>query len=426
MMNRIARQSCLTACAAALLLAGCSNTAAPGAGSRATATHRAPARVVNYFGNTVPNHVLTWAWIEHKNNVSPSQAAPYLDWAEVQGADANAFSAAGMKTVLYTDPNRTYPGQPMYTTDESTFAHDCAGNRITIRGRAGPTYQMDPSSAHLLQLWTSWVDWALNGGVHYDVIFDDSADSVHNGSALPCGFDQTSWTLASNLMNAGLRKNIIFNGLGTLADGTSKPPPSIGLNPSVIGGMLEGCYGNISSSDPLPKKVVWQNYENSELTMSTLHKTFVCRGMKSTPAETALALRMYMYASFLLTYDPSSSIISEKFSTPSNLEIEPESGLVALNPLITAPADISGLSTAPFTYGRQYASCYLNGQAIGSCAAIVNADGPKHEHPFPWPGVYSHTLVLNGAGVLDGGTASVNGPAPGANIAGTTAEIALQ
>jgi len=40
--------------------------------------------------------------------------------------------------------------------------------------------------------------------------------------------------------------------------------------------------------------------------------------------------------------------------------------------------------------------------------------------------VYNHTLVLNGAGVLDGGTASANGPAPAATIAGTSAEIAIQ
>ena len=106
--------------------------------------------------------------------------------------------------------------------------------------------------------------------------------------------------------------------------------------------------------------------------------------------------------------------------------MDPESELVALNPLIPAPADISGLSTTTYTYGRQYANCYLGGVPIGSCAPVVNADGPKHAHAFPWPGAYSHTLVLNGGGVLDGGTALTNGPAPTALVAGESAVIAIQ
>jgi len=426
-MNRLIQCVSLFAYTAAWSLVGCSNAAAPGTETSAiTMAHAAQKNIIKHFDYNVPNHVLTSAWIKQSDHISPGPAAPYLDWAAVNGADANAFSAAGIKTILYTDPNRTYPGQPMYTNDESTFAHDCSGNRITINGRPGPTYQMDPNSPDLVQLWSAWVSWELNGGIHYDAIFDDDADSVHNTSAPPCGFDQISWSAASNLMNASLNLPVIYNGLGTLADGVTKPPPSIELNPTAFGGSLEGCYLNIGLSNPFPIKVVWQNYEETELTMSGLHKLFFCRNLKLTPADTSYAQRMYMYASFLLTYDPGSSVISEKFSTPSNVEVMPESGLVALDPLQPEPADISGLSTAPFTYGRQYADCFLNGLAIGGCAAVVNVDGPKHAHPFPWPGVYNHTLVLQGAGILDGGIASVDGPAPAANIAGTSAEIAIQ
>lgn len=425
-MNRMLQFAALAAGAAALTFAGCSSSATPSAVSRATAIRSAPARHAQHFDSTVPNHVLTYAIIFHKYGISPTQVAPYLDWAEVQGADANAFSQAGMKTVLYTDPNRVTPNDPMYTNDESTFAHDCSGNRITVNGRAGPTYQMDPLSPDLAELWSAWVTWALAGGVHYDAIFDDSADSVHNDSAQPCDFSQGAWTLASNIMNQNLGQTVIYNGLGTLGDGVTNPPPAIALNPSVTGGMLEGCYNNIDPNNPFPKKAVWQNFENSELTMSNLSKLFVCRSLDTTPADTVYDQRIYMYASFLLTYNVTTSLISEKFSTPSHLEVEPESGLVALDPLVPSPSDISALGTAPYTYGRQYADCYLNGQAIGSCAAVVNADGPQKVHPFPWPGVYTHTLVLNGGGVLDGGTASATGPPPGANIAGTSAIIAIQ
>lgn len=422
--KRYVQISRIAACLFAFAIGGCSNTATPRAGLHATARPPSHPRVIGRVENTAPNHVLTFAWIEAKDHVSPTLAAPYLDWAEVQGADANAFSAAGIKTVLYTNPNRTYPGQPMYTQDESTFAHDCSGNRITILNKPGPTYQMDPTSPHLAQLWQNWVTWATNGN-HYDAIFDDSADSVHNTSALPCEFNQIFWSAASQRMNASLGKTIIYNGLGTL-DNVTKPPPAIQLNPSVFGGMLEGCYGNVTLNNPVPKKAVWYNFETTELTMSAQQKPFVCRGLSQPPAQQAYNLRMYMYSSFLLTYDPSSSIVSEKFTTPSNLSVFPEETFVALNPLVPAPGTVATLQTSQWTYGRQYADCYLWGLPVGSCAAAVNADDASVPHPFPWSGVYKHTLVLVGAGILDGGIAIVYGPPPPAMIPGASAVIAIQ
>src|SRR5450755_2207334 len=131
-MKRLFQCAVLAACTAALSFAGCSNSAAPSVGSRATATHASPTRHAKHFDTVVPNHVLTYAIIFQKDHISPTQVAPFLDWAEVQGANANDFSQAGMKTVLYTDPNRVTPSDPMYSDDESTFAHDCSGNRITV------------------------------------------------------------------------------------------------------------------------------------------------------------------------------------------------------------------------------------------------------------------------------------------------------
>lgn len=357
--------------------------------------------------------------------MSPTQIAPYVDWAMVNVPEANAFSAAGMKTVLYTNPNRTTPNGKMYTNDETTFAHDCNGQRITIMNKPGPVYQLDPRSPNLARVWSAWVTGPLRNN-HYDAIFDDSADSVRTDSAVPCNFDQLAWTAASNMTNINVDQVVIFNGLGTLTAGPTNPPPALGLHTTTYGGELEGCYGNVGPTFPLPIKTIWQNYENSELAMNALHKLFVCRGFSAAPANTSYDLRIYQYASFLLSYDLATSMISEKFATPSHLEVEPESGLVALQPLTPTPTDISALMSAPYTYGRQYAACYYNSVPIGSCAPVVNADGPKHAHPFPWPGIYNHTLVLNGGGVLDGGTASTNGPPPSATINGESAVIAIQ
>jgi hypothetical protein len=425
-MNRIARLQCLTVCATALSLAGCSDVATQRAVLPAAEKHADRTRFPSHFDRTVPNHVLTWIWLDHTNNVVPAQAAPYVDWAVVPASDANAFAAVGIKTVLYTDPNRTYVGQPMYSQNGSTFAHDCAGRVITIKNRLVTTFQLDPRSPDLVVLWRAWVQSVLGGGAHYDAIFDDSADSIHNDATAPCHFSQLTWSMASNIMNMNLRKTIIYNGLGTLGAGIDKPPPSLQVNPSTYGGMLEGCYGNSTTTNPLPKNAEWLNFETTELIMTRQQKPFVCRGLKLTPAETSYTERLYQYASFLLTYNPASSIISEKFSTPSNLSVFPEETLVALDPIIPSPSNVDQLRTSPWTFGRQYASCYLKGTFIGACAAVVNPTDAALSSPFPWPGVYAHTLTLSGAGVLDGGTASVTGPPPNSFVAPVSAVIAIQ
>ena len=430
-MKRIVQLAGLAACAAALSLVACSSAGAPRpgihtAGSSLGARESVYADATSALGLKVRKHVLTWDWYNNAGEVDPRVAAPYLDYAAVQHTDANAFDAAGIKTILYTDPNRTYVGQPMYTNDETTFAHDCNGNRIIITTKPIRTFQMDPRSPHLEPLWAAWVNGVLGAGYNYTYIFEDSSNSVHSDSAVPCGYDEPSWTAASNANDTALGQTIIYNGLGTLGDGWEKPPPSILINPTTFGGMLEGCYNNVNLLNPLPRTVVWFNFETTELKMSSLPKPFICRGLKATPAKNSLAERIYQYASFLLTYNPTTSVISEKFSTPSNLRVYPEATLVALQPLVQSPASVASLRSTHWTFGRQYAACYLAGKFIGSCAAVVNAGNPRESRPFPYPGVYSHTLVLSGAGIIDGGTASATGPPPPATVLGTTAVIAIQ
>jgi hypothetical protein len=429
-MKRIVHLASLLACAVGLSLVACSSAGAPHPEGRSASAFGARAGVFDprsaMRGFSAPNHVLTWVWFIHAGMVDPQVAAPYLDYAAVQHTDANAFDDAGIKTVLYTDPNRSYVGTPMYTDDESTFAHDCNGNRITVGHRSHKTYQMDPRSPDLEPLWAAWVKSVSDAGYIYDYIFEDGGNNIHNTSAVPCGYTEASWTAASNANDLALGPNIIYNGLGTLGDGWDKPPPSILLNPTAFGGNLEGCYANVSAQNPFPKTIVWQNYETTELTMSNIQKPFVCRGLKNTPAETSISQRMYQYASFLLTYNPATSVISEKFTTPSNLSVFPEETFVALDPLIPSPATLKNLKTSHWTYGRQYASCYLWGLLVGSCAVVVDADNARASHAFPWPGVYSHTLVLSGAGIIDGGTASVTGPPPPDLVPGASALIAIQ
>jgi len=51
-------------------------------------------------------------------------------------------------------------------------------------------------------------------------------------------------------------------------------------------------------------------------------------------------------------------------------------------------------------------NCFYAGKLIGSCAVVVNPGSST----ITIPGGYTRSLVLTGGGILDGGTANVNGP----------------
>jgi len=415
--------ACALASASLISIAGC-------AGSSGITPHPgAVDRTQSITHNTVPLHVMTMDSYQYSTGKLPdlAVAARYLTWAILQPKETNSFARVGIKTMLYTDPNRTAVGDPMYTSYETTFAHDCSNNRITIPGKTATTYLMDPTSPDLQVLWHQYVANVLTWGDHFDAILEDNADVVHPVSALPCNFDQSVWTAATNTMNQALGYSVIYNGLGNLANGDQYVSPAIGLNPTSITGELEGCYSNGDPLNPVPRKTVWETYQTTEIAMVTANTPFLCRGLGTLPAATSQSERMYMYASFLMTYDPNTSIISEQFATQgAALMVDPESGFVALDPLVPEPSAITALESSSWTFGRQYADCYLFGRPVGPCAAVVNADSSKFAHPFPWPGVYKHSLVLHGGVITDGGWAGYQGPAPPAQVPGASAVIAIQ
>ncbi len=349
--------------------------------------------------------------------------APWVSWATATATQSIILHSLGVKTEVYTDPNREGPGDPLYTDEEATFAHDCNGKRITFPTKPGK-YLMDPHSSKLATLWK---DYVAGVGGDFDAVYEDSADNVVGvTNALPCHFEQADWTSATNSMDDALDSSIIYNGLGTLSDngGEWSVSPAIGLNASSIGGTMEGCYSS-AGSNPKPHEKVWAVMENTELEMVAGHKLFKCRGLNESSASQSISLRVYMDGSFLLTYDPSSSILAEKFTTPSGFLVNPESEFVPLDPLLAEPEDVSALQLPSGIYGRQYAACYLYGVSVGSCAVVVNADQSKSES-FPWPGKYEHTLSLQGSDVLDGGTVSVTAGAPPHTVDPETAVIAIQ
>src|SRR5450755_204063 len=218
-------------------------------------------------------HLTTWEPVGGPNYIAPggdySTIAPFLDWGiTIQGPAAalltNQLNSAGIISVYYTDPNRQKINGPEYTTDETTFAHDCSNSRILITKVAYKFYLMDPSSPKLAQLWIAEVNnmrkkWG--GSPRY--IFEDTADHINYVTALPCNFQQSAWDAATNTMDSTLTASvnlpIVYNaGDVHLLNNNVGVSPALGIDASTAGGLTEACFGNgFANMRPLQSDTIW-------------------------------------------------------------------------------------------------------------------------------------------------------------------------
>lgn len=363
---------------------------------------------------SVPRHVLTADFFGApygSSSISPEEAAPHLTWAQVSVRVADAVAAAGIKTQYYIDPALTIAnrGDQLYTSDESTFAHDCAGNRVTIPYHGLTEDLMAFDQASMRAVFKHWVD-RVAGAVHYDALFEDDADLPSEYMpfrAMPCHYSDAQWLRDFDGLNQASPLPVIVGGLNA----SKRPRPSgvIDLLSSdkTLGENYEHCYA--SDTQPKLTGAIWEATENTELAVARARKLFQCTARDNSAAVTSGDGRLYVYSSFLLTYDPRSSVIWEEYTTPSRFRVEPETQLVALDPLTPLPSEISGLQLPGGTYAREFGRCYISGRFVGPCAAVVNPDSSAHS----WSSrLYRHTLTLHGGGVLDGGTISADGPPP--------------
>lgn len=311
----------------------------------------------------------------------------------------------------------------MYTSDETTFAHDCSNQRVY-----DPVSKLDimnPESTNMAQLWLT-VSRQMLARIPYKAVFEDDTNDVYETNTMPCSFDPNAWLSASVTETATLQSAgfpVIYNGLSLFGPGHTVAPV-IALNPYAIGGMMENCYMR-----PGPNSYTyglgWATIANTEIQMAQQHKYFFCYADDYTQAASQdLSLRTFAFASYLLSYDPNTSIFESNFINKNDFNVMPESEIVALNPLTPAPLTAANLLTSTGVYGREYAACYLHGQYVGKCAAVVNADA-FHSYAFPYSG-YTRTMTISGGDVLSGGSISVNGSAPSGMMAPLAAVVAFK
>lgn len=366
----------------------------------------------------VPAHVQTadyFAGYAGTRRVAPQVAARWLTWAEVNVAGSIALHPLGVKTFFYTDPFRTMAGDPEFSNNEADFAHDCAGNRIEAAHRSGQ-YLMSVKSPSLLTTWKNHVARYAREG-RFNAILADDANNLYYLTGRPCEYDPHDWLERVGAMQRAVGFPVIYNALSGFSDRSVSP--SIALNRSAIGGMMEECYQSHDTARISGDS--WYVAEATELQMMRARKYFFCYGNDTRPATDAIGDRLYVYASFLLTYDPRYAVLWEYYDGPSHFHVMPETQLVPS--ARGSIASIDALRIASGVYERRFDACFVGGRAIGACAVAVNPDSAPHALDF---GAYRRTLTLAGGGAVDGGSIRIESMPPPGTLQPQSAVIAFK
>jgi len=367
-----------------------------------------------------PKHVQTaeYLYTSTETNTSPSTYAPYLSWAYSMYNKMAATKAAGIHTVLYSSPVMPNSGSYEHTELSGSYtaarATTCSGTVVTTY--AGSGLLSDPTKSSAASFYQNVVNHYINlakianpgTAQPWDLIFIDNDGPLYGASATPCNYSPTTWGNAQDNVLATTGQKFILNSL-SVADSNVPTYVSRLKGSAVAGGEFEECF----------MTGLWASEEDAQLQTVALLKSegkpggagFWCYADNtSASASTVIPLRKYIYASFLLTYDPNYSVFQESFATPSTFKVMPETGFVPMNP-VTTPSGVTGLRTSTGAYLREYNNCYYRGSSLGRCEIIVNPSTTSSVAvPNPWG--LRHSMVITGAGVLDGGTVSFGGSVP--------------
>src|SRR5579872_2204886 len=369
----------------------------------------------------VPNHVQTaeYLWSATEVATNPSAYQPYLSWAYTNYARAGLTQAAGIKIALYTSPimpaANTYEFEQLNGTYASDRATTCTGSLVTTYNGTGLLSDPTKSSAaayfqNIVNNAVSTIEAANPGYSHpWDLIFIDNDGPLYGASATPCNFTPATWGAAQDAALATTGQKFILNSLSVADDNVPTFVQRLGGS-AIEGGEFEECF----------MTALWSSEEDAQLQSIALLKSEGKPGGAGfwyyadntlAPGAAYIPERMYIYASFLLTYDPSYSVFQESFTTtPSTFSVFPETGFVPMEP-VSVPAGVSSLLTSTGAYMQQYDYCYYRGSLLGRCEIIANPSTTASVSvPNPWG--LQHSMVLSGGGVLDGGSASFTGSVP--------------
>lgn len=376
-----------------------------------TSSTPAPSATAAPYSGSVPAHVMTsaivWGYGGVPTSVSISSVKPYVTWVQTGSAYAGQMRSNGLKVDIYENFWRNYssdnptvgysdlkPGGSHAPAEAKT----CTGSAI-YDSTYGGGYEADARSSYAAGHAQVFNNYRINSySGQYDAVFSDDTGAM-GGIPLPCNWSLSSYQSATNAVHAALRVPVFVNTLGAAAN----PVNQVGYTnaSNVIGGMCELCLAEHNSSgyDVAQTGSFWQGIENAAIDLVNNHKIFWDYARATGDPSTETGLRKYIYASFLLTYSPSYSMLQEAFQSAYKFPVMPETGFVPLNPVTTA-SSVTGYRTSTGAYMRQFGACYYRGSYKGKCAVVVNPTGSTVSIPTT---AYSHALGMAGGGVLDGG-----------------------
>jgi hypothetical protein len=417
-------------------------SSAPSTKPSSTPIAKAPAATPTPVPAAAPLHVQDFAFYAEDDvntNVPASFMAANVDI--VEGEDdltfpaSRAFKAAGGKTAIaYTDPSLVpYCAAPvtepagacdtpmgrLLTNVPSAFLHDSTGARINDYVDSHFLYQemLNPASPAARSAYAQYVAGIRAAQPQLDGVFaDDSGDSLADdfyGMSAPASVEITTdaqWQAAMNGMLAAPGVNVIYNG-GAVNSGAG-PAYADGefINqPEVIGQMIEGCFAaNGALRTDLYSRFQYDADQN--LNVHAYHKLAICMPT----GALAPAGRLYVYAGFMLTYDPQYSVYGMDTVLSDGYAVYPETQLVPQQPLKSASSDVGTLRNGN-VYVREFASCAIASSSIGGCVALVNSSASSATIPALTQS-YAHSIVLDSQSLYGGGKAHV--------VAGTPSSLA--
>jgi len=369
----------------------------------------------------------TYLWSPTETTTNPAVYAPYLTWAYPMFNNMAATHQAGIKTVVYTNPEMPQAGSfeigQLTGSYPSVQAKDCSGNLITSYGGTGRI--ADPRSPLAAAYYASVVNWYIQNRLDpysssqdWDAMYIDNNGALYGASGVPCNYDPIAWGQAFDSDIAAINQQFITNSLAE-SDNEVRTYVSRLAAPNIIGGEFEECFND----------GMWSAEEDSQLATVALLKSegkapgpgwWCYLDNTSAAGSTVIPQRLFAYASFLLTYDVNYSLFQESYTTaPSTFQVFPETGFVPLNPAST-PNTVAALQAPSGAYVQSFSACYYRGSLVGSCEVAVNPTNGTVSVPNPQG--LAHSMTLSGGGVLDGGSVSFSGAAAG-SLAPGTAEI---
>ncbi len=360
-------------------------------------------------------HVLTAIFGYGYNGVSSavplSVQAQYANWAYTDSSHAALYRSSGVKVLVYANfwrnyvhdnPNVWYSDLAPGGAHSSAEATACNGTPITDPAYNGG-YLSDPRSTAAIGHAKVILGTRSSYGNQYDAFVSDDTGVAGGANGTPCNYSYDSWVAATNSVHAALQVPMFVNAINGWAVGGNQVSQVQTTQPAnVLGAQCESCYANNAGA---VTGMNWINQENAEIATVNARKIFWDYARNASAADGAQALRTYVIASFLLSYDPKYAMLEEAFATPNNFPIMPESGLVPLDP-VQSQSTVSGYQLSSGAFWREFKNCYYRGSAVGPCAVSVNPGSSA----VTLPSGYAHSLTLSGSDVFDGGTAAVTGP----------------